>query len=128
MQIQFLTIHHRYITFPTELTHHSENFPSSKSLKNYTFRITRSEILLDLNLRFNGQRISREIYRRDRSATPLSVSWNSTHGRSRGAETMVPPLIPRCFDHVWNLKRLSIIILPSRGEKREPPPSSSVAA
>ena len=47
-----------------------------------------------------------------------SVSWNSTHGRSPGAETMVPPLIPHCFDHVWNLKRLSIITLPSR-KRRE---------
>lgn len=33
---------------------------------------------------------------------------------------MVPPLIPHCFDHVWNLKRLSIIILVSRrNEERE---------
>lgn len=83
--------------------------------KNYTSRITRSENSLILILRFNGQRyIPGDVRRRDRPATPLSVSRNSTHGRSRGAETMVPPLIPHCFDHVWNLKRLSIIILVSR--------------
>ena len=59
------------------------------------------------------------IYRRDSSATPLRerILEFDTRPISRRRDNG-PSLIPHCFDHVWNLKRLSIITLPSR-EKEE---------
>lgn len=84
-------------------------------------RITRPEshsrrtMLIDVN----GQRIyPGRIYRRDSSATPLRerILEFDTRPISRRRDNG-PSLIPHCFDHVWNLKRLSIITLPSRERK-----------
>lgn len=116
----------RHTTLSTRLVVSSQSFPSCR--KSRGLRVPESHSQRTTLIDVNGQRIyPGRIYPRDSSATPLRerILEFDTRPISRRRDNG-PSLIPHCFDHVWNLKRLSIITLPSRekGEReREGEPS-----